>query len=103
MKKLGRKWAFKPSMVADAPDTAGIYALWDGDTLLLVGQAKGGDDTLRARLAAHLERSEGRSGAPTHYSWQICTNPRERAAEVLAEIRRASVPAVQPAGEPASG
>ena len=103
MKKLGRKWAFKPSMVADAPDTAGIYALWDGDALLLLGHANGGDDTLRARLSAHLERSDGRAGAPTHYSWQICSNPRERAAELLSELRRASMPEAQAAGEPAGG
>jgi hypothetical protein len=74
MQKLLRKWAFKASMVADAPDTAGVYALWSGDRLLHVGQAHGGDDTLRARLTAHLE---GRSDGATHYSWEIC-NPRER-------------------------
>lgn len=87
MKKLGRKWAFKPSMVADAPDTAGVYALWDGDTLLHVGHASGGDDTLRARLTGHLEQGPGGCGAaPTHYSWEICANPRARHAEVLAEL-----------------
>ena len=38
MTQLGRrKWAFKPSMVADAPDTPGLYALWDGERLLPEG------------------------------------------------------------------
>lgn len=98
MKKLGRKWAFKASMVADAPETAGIYALWEEDTLLLVGLANGGEDTLRARLASHLGRDAGRSRRPTHYSWQICSNPRERQAEVLEQLARWPWPAAQPAG-----
>lgn len=76
MNKLLRKWAFKPSMVDDAPDTAGVYALWHGDRLVHVGRADGGADTLRARLTAHLERVAG-GVAPTHYSWEIC-DPRER-------------------------
>ena len=76
MDKLLRKWTFKPSLIADAPDTAGVYALWDGEQLVHVGRAEGGHDTLRARLTAHLERSAG-GAAPTHYSWEIC-DPRER-------------------------
>lgn len=72
MRKLARKWPFKHAMVADAPDTGGVYALWDGDDLLHIGRAAGGDDTLRARLSAHLERFAA-SGArlPSHYSWEI--------------------------------
>ena len=87
MRKLARKWAFKPSMVADAPDTAGVYALWDGDELLHVGHASGGDDTLRARLSAHLSGASGGRRPPTHYSWEICSDPRERQALLLAELR----------------
>ena len=84
-----RRWPFKPSMVADAPDTAGLYALWQGDVLLRIGHAAGGADTLRARLAGHLERAASdRGAAPTHYSWQICSNPREREAEARAALGR---------------
>ena len=57
MEKLSRKWPFKPSMIADAPDTSGVYALWRGDTLIYVGRAEGGEDTLHARLAEHLARA----------------------------------------------
>jgi hypothetical protein len=86
MERLSRKWPFKPSMVADAPDTSGIYALWSGDKLLYVGRAEGGEDTLHARLAEHLARAAasgtaGTEPAPTHYSWEIC-DPRERYPEI---------------------
>lgn len=73
-------------MVADAPETAGIYALWDGDTVLRLGHARGGE-TIRDCLAEHLARAEaGRGPFPTHYSWEICRNPLEREAEARAEL-----------------
>lgn len=82
MEKLSRKWPFKPSMIADAPDTSGVYALWRGDTLIYVGRAEGGEDTLHARLAEHLARAASCSApAPTHYSWEIC-DPRERYPDI---------------------
>lgn len=74
-------------MVADAPDTSGIYALWSGDTLLYVGRAEGGADTLHARLTEHLARAaSGHGPAPTHYSWEIC-DPRERYPELQLHSR----------------
>lgn len=88
MRRLARKWAFRPSMVADAPETAGVYALWDGESLLWLGHATGGADTVRARLTEHMVRAaSGRCPIPTHYSWEICTNPREREAQARAELR----------------
>src|SRR3712207_6667968 len=86
MRKLARKWAFTASMVADAPDTAGVYALWDGDELLYIGHADGGDDTLRSRLAAHLVRPPAHGRAPSHYSWEICRDARTRVLEARAEL-----------------
>jgi hypothetical protein len=95
MTALKRKWPFKAALLDDAPDTAGVYALWDDATLLYVGRAKGGADTIRSRLMAHAQRGSARQrGTPTHYGWEICRNPRERQAQVLAELapRPPSVP-----------
>jgi hypothetical protein len=87
MRKLSRKWPFRASMIADAPETAGLYALWDGETLLCLGHAGSGGDTIRDRLARHLDRAHaGREPFPTHYSWEICRNPLEREAEARAEL-----------------
>ena len=72
MTTLKRKWPFKEALVDDAPETAGLYALWDDATLLYVGRAKGGRDTIRRRLLAHLERAARQPArAPTHYGWEI--------------------------------
>jgi excinuclease UvrABC nuclease subunit len=72
MTTLKRKWPFKEALVDDAPETAGLYTLWDNATLLYVGRAKGGRDTIRRRLLAHLERAARQPArAPTHYGWEI--------------------------------
>ena len=81
------KWRFVESMIADAPDHRGVYVLWSGGVALAVGHALGGADTVRSRLASHLSHG-GASGVAsvTHYSWQLCTEPRERAAQLEREL-----------------
>ena len=81
------KWRFVESMIADAPDHKGVYVPWRGGTVLAVGHALGGTDTIRSRLASHLSH-DGTSGVAnvTHYSWQLCGEPRQRAAELEREL-----------------
>ena len=81
------KWRFIESMVADAPDHKGVYVLWSGAVALAVGHALGGADRVRSRLLSHLshESSSG-IGNVTHYSWQICADPRQHAVELEREL-----------------
>jgi hypothetical protein len=79
------KWRFVESMIADAPDHRGVYVLWSGGIALAVGHALGGADTIRSRLASHLSH-EGAVGNVTHYSWQLCAEPRQRAADLEREL-----------------
>lgn len=74
-------------MIVDAPDHRGVYVLWSGGVALAVGHALGGADTIRSRLASHLSH-DGASGVAsvTHYSWQLCAEPRERAAQLEREL-----------------
>ena len=72
-------------MIADAPDHKGVYVLWSGATALAVGHALGGSDTIRSRLLSHLSHED--LGNITHYSWQLCTDPRKREAELERELR----------------
>lgn len=74
-------------MILDAPEHGGLYALWRGDELLHLGQAAGGDDTIRARLMMHFWSADGRLPvSPTHYSWEICADPAAVRAQWLAEL-----------------
>lgn len=80
---LTPKWRFEKSLVEDAPEFKGVYVLWQDDRPLAVGHALGPADTIRSRLLAHLSHAEspGMSNI-THYSWEICIDPRKREAEL---------------------
>lgn len=80
-----KKWRFTRAMIADAPAHAGIYALWDNDTLLRLGYARHGE-TIREKLHAHLQAG---GDCPSHYSWEISHSPRQRAHEVARLLERA--------------
>ena len=85
------KYAFKEALIRAAPEDAGVYVLYFGDTLLYIGMAKGperqGDgrenpDTIRGRLLAHFH-GELKPDLATHYRWEIHGDPELRVAELL--------------------
>lgn len=81
------KWRFIESLLADAPDHKGVYILWSGAIPLAVGHALGGADTIRSRLLSHFSHESASGiGSVTHYSWQLCPNPRQRAAELERQL-----------------
>ena len=87
MRFLRYKWRFIRSLVEDAPDNPGVYALWEGDKLICFGRAEGDGETLRSRLIDHLEGRTGEEARhATHYSWEICLDPRRREAEIMREL-----------------
>ena len=97
------KWRFTEAMVEDAPDYKGVYVLWAGGVPLAVGHARGGADTIRSRLLAHLAHGAAAGlGQVSHYSWEICSDPLKREAEVAAalELRSRERTAAQADPEP---
>lgn len=79
------RWRFTQAMIDDAPEWKGVYVLWSHAMPLAVGHARGRDDTIRSRLLAHWSRAaEPAMDEITHYSWEICRDPLNRAA-ALAE------------------
>jgi hypothetical protein len=83
-----RKWRFSQTVIEGAPDTQGVYVLWNEQSPLGVGHALGGGDTIQSRLRRHFEHAAA-SGMPlaTHYSWEICREPLRREAELALELR----------------
>lgn len=73
-------------MLDGAPDERGVYALWDNEEVLYFGRSPGSSISIQQALREHFS---GRAGsctrAATHYSWEICAEPGEREAELLAE------------------
>jgi len=81
------RWRFSEAMIADAPDTRGVYVLWSSATPLAVGHARGGNDTIRSRLLAHFSHAAAPGVADvTHYSWEICRDPLAREAELVRRL-----------------
>jgi hypothetical protein len=82
----GPRYRFNLSMIDGAPDERGVYALWDHQEVIYYGRSSGGSLSIQQALRAH---SSGRAGActraATHYSWEICSEPSEREAELLSE------------------
>ena len=82
------KWRFNAAMVEDAPDYKGVYVLWADGTPLAVGHARGGADTIRSRLAAHLAHgAEAGLRQVTHYSWELCHDPVKREAQIAQALQ----------------
>jgi hypothetical protein len=75
------KWLVLAALVSAAPDTPGVYELWDDDELIYVGGTQG--CTLREQLVHEL--LEGHASA-THFSWEISFHPMDRVRELLDEF-----------------
>jgi len=80
------QWRFTAAMIQDAPDCRGVYVLWRDGEPLGVGHALGAYDTIRARLLGHFSHACENDLGVTHYSWQICSDPLKREAELTAQL-----------------
>ena len=73
------KWFLLATLVAMAPDTPGVFELWDDDELVYVGATSA---SLREELHRHVAAHESEV---THFSWEISYNPQPRERELLHE------------------
>ncbi len=89
MKLLGLRYAFIDANLKRAPDEPGVYALYRDERLIYVGAALGGTDTIRFRLKNHQESREGScTQEATHYRYQITSNGKLRARDILDQYFR---------------
>ena len=80
-----RRYRFSRIVIAGAPETHGVYALWQEDEVVYYGRADGDRSTIRSRLLDHFQRDAAQA---THYSWEVCDDPAAREAELLREHHR---------------
>lgn len=80
------RWVVVAALVSLAPDTPGVFELWDGDELVYVGRTRDERTTLRAELVQRLLEDHA---SATHFSWEITFDPAARERELLAEYERA--------------
>jgi len=83
-------YSFDETNVNNAPDKAGVYALYDGSTVIYYGRAQGGTVTIRSRLQSHLSGSEGScTKSATNFNSELASNPITREEELLISHKRA--------------
>jgi len=76
------KYKFVRSLVAGAPESSGIYALWEDGEMIYVGRANG--MTIKEALLRHIEQGHCPcTTRATHYSWELSLRPATREFELL--------------------
>lgn len=69
-------YPFTKALVDDAPDTHGVYKLFDDVELIYIGAASGSGVTIRSRLQRHYAGAEGNcTKQATWYDWTITPYP----------------------------
>ena len=84
----GDRHRFTTWQISGAPLGRGVYVLWEKDEPIYVGATRG-DATLCFCLQEHYARRI-RPHDATHFSCEICPEPPNREAELLAEFRIAN-------------
>jgi hypothetical protein len=80
--RAARRYRFARIVIAGAPESRGVFALWQDDEVVYYGRADGEGSTIRSRL---LDRFQEDATQATHYSWEVCEDPAAREAELLRE------------------
>jgi hypothetical protein len=75
------KWLVVAALVFNAPETPGVFELWDDDEVVYVGSTHGEHPSLREELVSELARHPA-----THFSWEISFQPAARERELLDEF-----------------
>lgn len=84
-----QQFMFSAAIVAVAPDSAGIYLLYQHGELIYIGRATGGLTTIRSRLMDHMRGDCGPcTTIATHYAYEIRPDPIAAEVAYLAEFKR---------------
>ena len=85
----GDLYGFSKKNVDKAPDSAGVYALFQSGTTIYIGRAQGGSTTIRSRLQDHYAGRGGQcTKSATDYKREVTSNAASREKELLAEYKR---------------
>ena len=84
---------FTPSLIEAAPDTTGVFALWQNGGVIYLGKASAGAATIRKALAEQYTArkwSNCSSGLTAlRCSWEVADDPDRRHSELLREFEAA--------------
>jgi hypothetical protein len=84
---------FTPSLIEAAPDTTGVFALWQNGGVIYLGKASAGAATIRKALSEQFNarrwNNSGSAIAAMRCSWEVADDPDQRHTELLREFETA--------------
>jgi hypothetical protein len=82
---------FTAPLIEAAPDTTGVFALWQDGGVIYLGKASVGSATIRAALSAQLEARQSNhiTCKTLRVSWEVAENADRRHDELLQEFETA--------------
>jgi hypothetical protein len=80
---------FTQPLIDAAPDTLGVFALWQNGGVIYLGKASAGAATIRKALAEQFQARRWSSTAPLRCSWEVADDPDRRHSELLREFEEA--------------
>ena len=84
-----RSLPFTESLIAAAPDTMGVFALWQNGGVIYLGKASAGAATIRKALSEQLQARKWNDAGATRCSWEIAEDADRRHRELLLEFEAA--------------
>jgi hypothetical protein len=88
-----RSFAFTEALISAAPDTSGVFALWQNGGVIYLGKASAGSATIRKALGGQLEGRKWNDTPAvmrvTRCSWEVVEDADKRHSELLHEFEAA--------------
>lgn len=84
-----RSLPFTASLIEAAPNTTGVYALWQDGGVIYLGKASAGAATIRKALGEQFQGRRWNNVAGTRCSWEIAEDADKRYSELLREFEAA--------------
>ncbi|HKU47374.1 MAG TPA: hypothetical protein VJQ58_10855 [Burkholderiales bacterium] len=82
---------FTAPLIEAAPDTTGVFALWQNGGVIYLGKASANGATIRKALGAQMEARQSNhiTCKTLRVSWEVAENPDRRHDELLQEFEAA--------------
>jgi hypothetical protein len=80
---------FTPSLIEAAPDTTGVFALWQNGGVIYLGKASAGSATIRNALSGQFQARQWSGPTALRCSWEVADDPDRRHSELLHEFETA--------------
>jgi hypothetical protein len=81
-----RSLPFTEPLIEAAPDTTGVFALWQNGGVIYLGKASAGAATIRKALSAQFQGRRWNDLAGTRCSWEIAEDADKRYRELMHEF-----------------